>query len=60
MLDVYVAPRRGAWIEIRILLTPDTAVIVAPRRGAWIEISKNSERFSEMNRSPLAEGRGLK
>ena len=33
-----VAPRRGAWIEIEIIIPQQKATVVAPRRGAWIEI----------------------
>ena len=36
---VLVAPRAGAWIEIRVFLHPARLVTrVAPRAGAWIEM----------------------
>ena len=37
--SLLVAPRRGAWIEIRKAFGPAQLDQVAPRRGAWIEIS---------------------
>jgi len=33
-----VAPRAGAWIEIRFHRYGKADVIVAPRAGAWIEM----------------------
>ncbi len=38
----HVAPLAGAWIEISLLISVDTAVEVAPLAGAWIEIRKKA------------------
>ena len=34
----FVAPRAGAWIEIKELSVLSFNLAVAPRAGAWIEI----------------------
>ena len=36
--DCAVAPRAGAWIEIRLMILVYPDIPVAPRAGAWIEI----------------------
>ena len=38
-----VAPRRGAWIEIRSERRLKRLSVVAPRRGAWIEIAQTRQ-----------------
>jgi len=43
-LTLKVAPRRGAWIETKKVLTIIIFMVVAPRRGAWIE-TFNSARM---------------
>ena len=35
-----VAPRAGAWIEMRPLFLSPFPTLVAPRAGAWIEIHR--------------------
>ena len=55
----YVAPRAGAWIEIRAKTYIEAYVEVAPRAGAWIEICPAVQDHVSAW-SPLAQGRGLK
>ncbi len=37
MIDIYVAPHAGAWIETIFIGTLLAPSIVAPHAGAWIE-----------------------
>ena len=43
LLDMFVAPCLGAWIEIRQTLATQDNHAVAPCLGAWIEIGKEIE-----------------
>ena len=41
-INTFVAPRAGAWIEIKVILLGILLFSVAPRAGAWIEISASA------------------
>ena len=56
---MFVAPFRGAWIEIHIFIPPCQIDLVAPFRGAWIEIFWHMAKLAESESLPLGE-RGLK
>ncbi len=59
---IAVAPRAGAWVEIRAWpMSYNRHCRVAPRAGAWVEICRFSgSRFQITKRSLLVQERGLK
>ncbi len=54
-----VAPRSGAWIEMRLVCVKYPACQVAPRSGAWIEMVGQWGTRSCLASLPVRE-RGLK
>ena len=41
-MNEYVAPHAGAWIEIKLHVSPYQTTMVAPHAGAWIEIGRHT------------------
>ena len=56
----WVAPRVGAWIETRIVVTLPPMEVVAPRVGAWIETNVGFSQFLRTELSHPVWVRGLK
>ena len=44
VLEKYVAPFAGAWIEIKAVVNFRRSYMVAPFAGAWIEMISNTKR----------------
>ena len=59
MMQSYVAPYAGAWIETGYFEATGMTDIVAPYAGAWIETTYNENRLTERGSLPTRE-RGLK
>ena len=55
----WVAPRAGAWIEIKTVISDPPSKKVAPRAGAWIEIKTVISDPPSKKSLPVRE-RGLK